>query len=455
VAVKILHVPYTYYPATCGGTEVYVATLMRELQDRGISSVIAAVGEKAETYDHGGFLIHRFPAHHALTQGMMFGGGDPLAAEGFERILEKENPDLVHFHAFTPAVSQLCLKACEQRGIPCVSTYHTPTVSCLRGDLMRWGHEACDGRLDVSRCGACFLHRHGMPRSLAGLAVRASRITSSAARIPGLPNSARAVLSAATLTKARQQATRAWWNGAARVVALCEWTRKLLLLNGVPDHKIVTIRHGLPTQSGEKQKAESEELKWEGPKPIRLAFLGRLDPTKGIDLILGALRELRDLQVTLDVYAIAPERGSNAVMELKRLAETDARVTLRSPVPPQAVVSTLTGYDALLVPSRWMETGPLVVLEAFAAGIPVVGSNLGGIAEWVQHEINGLLIPESTTAAWASALARLSLDRSLLPKLQSGINPPRSMGDIAQEMARVYEQVLIEKAESKKLKTKI
>lgn len=449
--MTVLHVTFTWHPDACGGTEVYVDSLCGHLQTLGIRSQLAAPASHTVTYDHAGLTVNRFASHSNLTQSMMYGQGDPVASANFAEILDREKPSLVHFHAFTPAVSQLCLKECARRGIPCVSTYHTPTVSCLRGDLMRWGQEACDGRLDVSRCGACFLHRHGMPRFLAGLAVCASRITSSAARIPGLPNSARAVLSAASLTQTRHQATRDWWNGAARVVALCEWTRKLLLLNGVATQKIITIRHGLPTQRYEELKAEigkrKTESKGRSNGTLRLAFLGRLDPTKGIDLILGALRELPDLPVTLDVYAIAPESGSNAVMELKHLAESDARVTLRAPVPSQAVVSTLADYDALLVPSRWMETGPLVVLEAFAAGIPVVGSNLGGIAEWVQHEINGLLVPESTTAAWASALARFAQEPSLLPKLKSGTTSLRSMSDVAEEMAQMYEQVLVEKAE--------
>ena len=53
----------------------------------------------------------------------------------------------------------------------------------------------------------------------------------------------------------------------------------------------------------------------------------------------------------------------------------------------------LSRIDVLAVPSQWLETGPLVVLEAFAAGTPVIGSDLGGIRELVSDGRDGLLVP--------------------------------------------------------------
>ncbi len=112
------------------------------------------------------------------------------------------------------------------------------------------------------------------------------------------------------------------------------------------------------------------------------------------------------------------------------------------PVKSSEVIETLAGYDGFLVPSQWMETGPLVVLEAFAAGVPVVGSDLGGIAEWVTHERDGLLVTENSASGWAQALRRLVNEPGLLPKLRAGIRPPRSMREVAEEVRAVYEELL-------------
>jgi len=81
------------------------------------------------------------------------------------------------------------------------------------------------------------------------------------------------------------------------------------------------------------------------------------------------------------------------------------------------------------------------VLEAFAAGIPVVGTNLGSIAELVEHGVNGLLVEPGSAHAWAEALRRLSQDPDLIATLRSGIRPPRTMNDAAIELKAVYRQV--------------
>ena len=82
----------------------------------------------------------------------------------------------------------------------------------------------------------------------------------------------------------------------------------------------------------------------------------------------------------------------------------------------------LRQYDLLAVPSRTFETGPLVVLEAFAAGVPVIGSNLGGVNELVRHEVNGLLVEPPALSGWVSALRRCVEEPDLLPRL------PREFG---------------------------
>jgi glycosyltransferase involved in cell wall biosynthesis len=94
------------------------------------------------------------------------------------------------------------------------------------------------------------------------------------------------------------------------------------------------------------------------------------------------------------------------------------------------------------MPSQAMEPGPLVIFEALAAGVPVVGSDLGGIPEMVRHEENGLLVEPSSPAAWAQAFRRLVQEPELLPKLRRGIEPVRTMRDVAGDLQSLYAQVL-------------
>ena len=430
--VKILHVPYIYYPDPCGGTEVYVASLCQFLAEAGDENVIAApTSGQAASYDHAGIKVRRFAIHPALTQDMMYGEGDPVAAAGFATVLDEEQPDLVHFHAFTPAVSVLCLRETQRRGIPAVTTYHTPTNSCLRGDLMLWGEAPCDGAVYANRCAACLMNAHGVPKFPAKIAAAASHLTRPLASLPGLPNAAKLVLNSKGLVLKRRNAMHEWWAGMKRVIALCDWTQRLLELNGVPSEKLAMVRHGLPYPN------PSAHSSMPASKSLKLVFFGRFDRTKGVDLVIEALRLSPELPVTLDIFAILPP-DDQAANTLMRLVKDDARITLRPTVPAAQVESTMREYDALLIPSRWLETGPLVLLEAFAAGLPVIGSQLGGIAERVNHEVDGLLVSETTPAAWLDAFQRLVDEPMLMDRLRKGVKPPITMREVAANLRTLY-----------------
>jgi glycosyltransferase involved in cell wall biosynthesis len=88
----------------------------------------------------------------------------------------------------------------------------------------------------------------------------------------------------------------------------------------------------------------------------------------------------------------------------------------------------------------------MVVLEAFAAGVPVIGSNLGGIAELVTDSVDGLLVEPCSVGAWIQVLRKLSNDRTVLDKLRSGISPPRRISESARDMAEVYRALLPQEA---------
>lgn len=82
------------------------------------------------------------------------------------------------------------------------------------------------------------------------------------------------------------------------------------------------------------------------------------------------------------------------------------------------------------------------MLEAFAAATPVLGTRLGGIAELVSDQVDGLLIPPEDPGAWASAIAALVAAPERITRLRAGISPPRTMDDVARDMAALYETLL-------------
>ena len=183
------------------------------------------------------------------------------------------------------------------------------------------------------------------------------------------------------LVQAQHAAFRALMQEVDGVVALTEWVRTLLVRNGVPNSKITFSRHGYPVSRNDWEPLIDVEK-----TPLRVAFLGRADKVKGADTLIKAVRAAPDLGIELNLYGVTQSPADEDYLdELRRLAVDDTRIRFLPPVPNHQIVPLLKDFHVLAVPSRWLETGPLVVLESFAAGTPVIGSRLGGIAEWVWH----------------------------------------------------------------------
>jgi glycosyltransferase involved in cell wall biosynthesis len=89
-----------------------------------------------------------------------------------------------------------------------------------------------------------------------------------------------------------------------------------------------------------------------------------------------------------------------------------------------------------------LETGPLVVQEAQALGIPVMGAGLGGIAERVRHDVDGWLLPFDDPRPWTDAIVEAATDRDKLTRLSGNLQRTRTIGDVAAEMAEVYRDVM-------------
>ena len=151
----------------------------------------------------------------------------------------------------------------------------------------------------------------------------------------------------------------------------------------------------------------------------------------------------RSCEFELHLYGVVQSTGDQSYWsELQTLAAQDERIRFFSAVEHEEVISLLQNYHLLAVPSRCLETGPLVVLEAFAAGTPVLGSKLGGIIELVRHGENGLLLEPDSIPAWTDALRHCAED-AFLAHLRCGVRPPRRMEAVASDMAELYRRHVV------------
>jgi glycosyltransferase involved in cell wall biosynthesis len=442
--VRVVHVPFGYFPDAVGGTEVYVAQLARDLRTHGVDSVIAAPADAptSRRYEHEGIPVYRVGVAAPSSVADLYGEGDEAAARSIAAILDEVDADVLHLHAFTRAASVRAVRAAKHAGVAVVFTYHTPTASCVRGTLLRDGHEPCNGALIAQRCAACLLESRGVPAAIREALSRGPSALGSTLESIGASGAWVTALRARELTAARHDAFRTLLAESDAVVAVCQWVRALLLQAGASPERVVLSRQGTPSRAvrdvgGSRRRARPID------SDLRLAYAGRLHPNKGVDVVIRALSADRNLRATLDVYGVAQHAdGARYRDELLTSCASDARVRFHAPLAAESVVEMLASYDATVVPSQWLETGPLIVLESFAAGTPVIGSNLGGIAELVSHDQDGWLVPHADTSAWTNALRRLATEPRVLDRLRMGVRPPRSTGDVARDMIGVYRAIV-------------
>nr|WP_281173804.1 glycosyltransferase family 4 protein [Deferrisoma camini] len=201
---------------------------------------------------------------------------------------------------------------------------------------------------------------------------------------------------------------------ASRIFVVSEFLRRDLLDRRPHlEPKVVCIRNGRPPLPAPPPR------RWARGDGSRILFVGDLLPVKGVDLLVRAFGRLRagGIRCSLTLVGVGPERTS--------LEETAAdlgvagEVRFRGQVPNQEVLAEMLQADVLVLPSR-REGLPNVLLEAMAAGCPVVASTAGGIPEIVDGGRNGLLFPAGDGDALFARLQELLTSPGLRCRLAEG-----------------------------------
>ncbi len=226
-----------------------------------------------------------------------------------------------------------------------------------------------------------------------------------------------------------------------RIVAPSEWVRAALAENAIPPEKMVV--------SGQSASAEFSDRK---PRPLEganrreivIGFLGRLERYKGADMLVRALELLPpDLPVHLRIAGVGQD--ARFARRMERAAAKDPRIRLMGLVRHEEVPQFLADIDVLAVPSRYMETGPIVVQEARALGIPVMGGpgrHLGARPSWRGWLAAAVRRP----AAVGGGDPVAATDRAEVARLSGNMRRTRSIDDVADDMARLYREIMADRS---------
>jgi len=430
-----------YYPESWGGTEIYVAGLSRRLRAAGHEVVVAAPDQShaiERLYEHDGIRVYRYPTPPEPTRAEAQGSTVVRGAERFHRWLEAFRPDVVHLHTFVTGLGLAEVDAARAAGARVIATTHAASLGfiCARGTMMQWGSEPCNGIAVERKCAACMLDHHGVPRAMASLvAAVPSPLAGLARHLPGRAGAAFALPAFIRDQQARQARLL---GSVDRFVLLTDWARRTVAANGAPADKIAVNRLGVahrpsPPKPGPDLRPTTA--------PVRVAYVGRFDPIKGVEDFVRALTSLSaGLPFRAELVGPIFTPGERRIVEtLRRLIGVDPRITIANPIPHARMAQALAGLDVLCCPSLAAEGGPTVAIEAHAVGTPVIGTRIGGLAELVTDGVNGRLVPPGDWRALADAIRSMVVDPAgTIDRWRRVLTPVRTLDDVTRDYLALY-----------------
>jgi glycosyltransferase involved in cell wall biosynthesis len=436
--VRIVQGTGWYFPDSIGGTEVYVAALARQFRECG-HEVLIAVPEPAATaprrYQHDGCEVFRYPIPAAPTRDEAQGDVAVRGVEHFHRWLGDVRADVVHLHTFVTGLGLPEVLAARAAGSRVIATTHSSSLGfiCQRGTLMWRGESLCDGLVDATRCAECVLQQRGAS-ALAGSML--ARIPAAVSRATGeLAGRLGTALGMADLIHRNMERQRAMLEAVDAFVILTERAAQIVRANGAPSGKVVVNRLGV------RDDASGSAASTATSPVVRFGYVGRFEDVKGVLDLAEAMRRVpADVPLLLEFRGpaqTASDRELKATIE--RMLAADPRVTVGDRIPPEEMTGVLRTYDALVCPSRCLEGGPTVALEAMAAGVPVIAADSGGVAEVVEDGVNARLLPPGDVDRIAAALIEVATNPGgTIHRWRERLPVPRTMRDVARDYLRLY-----------------
>lgn len=364
--LKILLLNTLYHPNIIGGAERSTKFLAESLVGKGHDvSVVTLSPGKEWTQVVNGVRVQYVEVRnlywpfqeaspHAASKALWHAVDtyNPWMARVLGRILDLERPDVVNTHNIA-GFSVAVWHAIKARGLPLVHTMRDQYLLCPRSTMFTNG-SACK-----SQCGTCRLY--AFPR------MKMTRVVDA-------------------------------------VTGISQFIIKKHLRYGCFDNATQhVIYNGYERPAGVMRSNEAGAH----PGPLRFGYLGRLHPSKGVDRLIDAFGRLETADAELWIAGAGRQRDEAT---LKSLIGERRNVRWMGFVKPESLLSEL---DVLLVPSIWDEAFGRVVVEAFAFGVPVIGSSRGGIPELVTDETGWIFDPDEP-GALSTALRRCLQERSKL-----------------------------------------
>ena len=393
--MNILKIIHGFPPDYMAGSEVYSYNLVKALLKLGenvyvFTGVENKFDQEYEIYneiysDINVQRINKFRRDYSYHDKFF----DIHIDEAFRKYLDQIKPEIVHFGHISHLSTSMIQIAAQEYKLPIVYTIHDFWLFCVKGQMINNKGERCNG-CSPEKCHLC------------------------------LPYS--------TTVKDIKR-TLKYMRDVIELVDLflspSHTLRDFFIQQDVPKEKVIYSRYGF-----DKNIINFRNKQYTKESKINFGFMGRIIPNKGIKLLSDAFH---NIDTNLFIYG--------NIGAQKRFLEKK-NIQFKGPYDNQNINKVFNDIDVLIVPSIWLENSPLVIQEAFLAGIPVVASNIGGMKELVTNLNNGFLFEAGKTQSLKDCILNIVNNPLLLNDLKVSDSLVRCITDDARFIQNIYRDVI-------------
>jgi glycosyltransferase involved in cell wall biosynthesis len=416
-AMRILHLCHNHPDLQPGGTEVLARGLFRELRDRhGADGLFLAAVTGAHRQRRPGTLLQAIGGaademlvwlghfdRFALSQPDTYGLASlaPLVAEA--------DPDIVHIHHLLlfGAEGVDLIRQVAPRARLLFTAHDFFPICPQEGQLLTTDGRLCRGP-SPDACGRCF---------------------------PGRP---------ADDFVMRDLQARDLLFDFDRILVPSEFARGRYLAAGWPAERLQVMPNGIAADGPVAPRRRA------GPdgRRDRFGFFGHINRFKGSTVLLEASRLLSEDGIAhrLSLHGGTAYQPDAFLERFNGALEAAPMARHHGAYAGADLGALMAEIDWVVMPSVWWENAPLVILEAFRHGRPVICGNVGGMAEMVRDGVDGLHAPVGDPAGLAAVLRRAADRPELWDRLATGILPPKTIAQVADDPVSIYQEVLMRNA---------
>jgi len=380
--MHILKIIHGYPPNYNAGSEVYSQSICNELSKHHKVSVLT---REENPYLHC-FSIRKQIVNDNLT---LYFVNNPQGKDGyrhkpiddnFAELIKQIKPDIAHIghlnHLSTGLIDEL-----NKLKITIVYTLHDFWLMCPRGQFLTRSignsnnFQLCE-KQDDKKC-----------------AIDCYKVYFSGRE----ENEKAEIENWSSWSHQRMVETKAIINKVDLFIAPSHYLRNRFINDfGVSENKIIYLNYGFPTEYLTQTVKSKEKTNY------TFGYIGTHIPAKGLNILIEAFKQIEE-RATLKIFGRANGQSTNA---LKALAETSQNKIEFSGeyINHNLANDVFSNVDCIVVPSIWGENSPLVIHEAQSCKVPVITANFGGMKEYVQHNVNGLLFEHRNTNSLAEQM---------------------------------------------------